>query len=104
MTRAELMTEIRARLTKAHGRRLKGIVLYGSEARGDAGPDSDIDLLVLLEGPIDLARDLDANLDAVYPLALEVGRRISAIPTDIEEYERVWCPLYENARREGVLV
>ena len=51
--RDRVMREIRRRLESAYGARLRGIVLYGSEARGDAGPDSDIDLLVLLEGPVD---------------------------------------------------
>jgi len=32
------------------------IVLYGSRARGDAAPDSDWDLLVLLDGPVDDCR------------------------------------------------
>jgi len=104
MTREELLTEIRSRLEKAHGRRLRGIVLYGSEARGDAGPDSDIDLLVLLDGPIDYLRDLESNLDALYPLAVEIGRRISAKPVDVKEYERGRWPLYQNARREGIPV
>ena len=102
MTREQLLAEIRVRLEEAHGERLRGIVLYGSEARGEAGPDSDIDLLVLLDGPIDYLRDLERNIDALYPLTLEFGRPISPTPIDANEYETVWCPLYENAHREGV--
>ncbi len=102
MTTAELLGEIKHRLRRAHGRRLRGVVLYGSEARGDAGPDSDIDVLVLLADPIDYGRDLQANLDALYPLSLELGRRISAKPVSQEQYETVDCPLYREARKEGV--
>jgi predicted nucleotidyltransferase len=43
-------------------------VLYGSEARGTAHPDSDVDLLVLLRGPVSLGKDLKTIIDALYPL------------------------------------
>jgi len=102
MTTTELLDEIKNRLKKAHGRRLAGVVLYGSEARGQAGQDSDVDVLVLLEEPIDYGRDLETNLDALYPLSLEIGRRISAKPVSAKEYETVDCPLYRNAHREGI--
>jgi len=104
MTREELLREIKARLASAHGDRLRGVVLYGSEARGDAGPDSDVDVLVLLEGRIDYAKDLEMNLNALYPLVLEIGRRISAKPVSAAEYDAVDCPLYQIARREGITV
>ena len=102
MTTEELLREIKTRLAGVHGKRLRGIVLYGSEARGEAGPDSDIDVLVLLEGPVDLGRDLETNLHALYPLALQLERRISAKPVSAREYETFDCPLYRNARREGI--
>jgi len=102
MTTTELLAEIKNRLEKAHGSRLAGVVLYGSEARGQAAKDSDVDVLVLLEGPIDYRRDLEANLDALYPLSLEIGRRISAKPVSAAEYETVDCPLYRIAHREGI--
>jgi predicted nucleotidyltransferase len=103
MSNQELLRQIKERLKAVHGDRLKGVILYGSQARGDYRPDSDIDVLVLLEGPIRFGRDLEKNLGAVYPLALELGRRISAKPVSAEQYRTVDCPLYRNARAEGIL-
>lgn len=104
MTRDQLLRKIKARLAAAHGDRLRSVVLYGSEARGNAQPDSDIDVLVLLDGPVDYGRDLEANLDALYPLALQIGRRISAKPVAAAEYDTMECPLYQSAHREGIAV
>ena len=104
MERQELLQKVKARLAKVHGERLHGVVLYGSEARGDAEPESDIDLLVLLEEPIDFARDLEANLNAVYPLSLETGRRISVKSVPASQYDTIHCPLYDNAHKEGIPV
>jgi predicted nucleotidyltransferase len=103
MTTEAILSRIKARLRAVHGDRLRGVVLYGSEARGQARPDSDIDILVLLDGPVDYGRDLEANLQAVYPLSLELGRRISAKPVPASEYETAECPLYRMAHREGIL-
>ncbi len=103
MERQKLLTEIRERLLKAHGYRLRGVVLYGSEVRGEARPDSDVDVLVLLEGPIDYGRDLRTNIDALYDLVLAFDRPISAKPVDIAAYEKAAYPLYRNAKAEGVL-
>ena len=103
MTREELVDEIGSRLREVHGERLKGVVLYGSEARGDAEPDSDIDVLVLLEGPIAYGQELRKSIHAVYPLTLELGRPVSPKVVDAEEYETFDCPLYREAHREGIL-
>jgi len=104
MTREELLKEIKCRLTTIQGERLRGAVLYGSEARGTEEPDSDIDVLVFLEGPVAFGHDLETNLEALYPLSLQIERRISALPIDASEYESVECPLYQNAHREGILI
>jgi len=96
-----LLQELRSRLEAVHGSRLKGVVLYGSEARGDAQADSDIDVLVLLDAVSDYGHDLRSNLQALYPLALELERRISPKPVDVHQYQTVDCPLYRRARREG---
>ena len=95
---------IHALLAEAFGSRLQGVVLYGSEARGTADPDSDADLLVLLRGPVALGKDLKITIDALYPLLLELERPIHALPVDAAAYAEGEFPLYRNARKEGVLV
>lgn len=102
MDRETLVREIRARLEEAHGDRLAGVVLYGSEARGEAQADSDIDVLVLLEGPVQYLRDLRVNTVALYPLILEIERPIHADPVEVDVYETSEFPLYRNVRAEGV--
>jgi predicted nucleotidyltransferase len=98
----KLLKQVKARLQAVYGDRLRGVVLYGSEARGDAESDSDIDLLVLLEGEVQLGRDARTIIDAVYPLMIKMGRPIHAQPVEVADFEAGQYALYRNARREGV--
>ena len=102
MNKQVILETIKTRLQKVYRERLVGVVLYGSVARGDITDESDIDILVLLNGPVEYGNDLETNINALYPLSLELGRRISAKPVDANEYETVMCPLYEASRKEGI--
>jgi len=80
------------------------VILYGSIARGQAAPDSDIDLLVLLEAPLDYFTELRQLVDVLYPMQLESERLISAKPVLFNDFEMGTVSLYRNARRDGVAV
>jgi predicted nucleotidyltransferase len=96
--------EIRARLEEAFGARLKKIVLYGSEARDEAAPDSDIDLLVVLAGNVKLGPDLKVIVNALYPLQLEVIRPLEAFPIAEADFEAEDYAMIRDAKQEGVLL
>lgn len=102
MGNEELLAEIRPCLAQAYGPRLDSVVLYGSEARGEGRPDSDIDILVLLTGPVQLWRDLRTATRALLPLSLRLDRPISAKPVNVGDYESGSAPLYRRAQAEGL--
>lgn len=85
-----------------YGNRLKRVILYGSEAMGNAAPDSDIDLLVLLEGTVSLGKETETIVKALYPLQLEILRPIHAIPVNVKTYDAGEFALFRNAKKEGI--
>ena len=98
-----VLDELKDRLTLAYGERLHAVVLFGSEARGDARPDSDIDVLAVLKTLSgDYGDELERGLAAVYQVALRLGRRVGVKPLVREEYERGDSPLLREVRRSGV--
>ncbi|MDR3528417.1 MAG: nucleotidyltransferase domain-containing protein [Rhizomicrobium sp.] len=48
-----ILARLKRELAALYGTRLKQVLLYGSRARGDHRDDSDYDVLVVLEGPVD---------------------------------------------------
>jgi uncharacterized protein len=48
-----ILARLKRELEVLYGARLKQVLLYGSRARGDHRDDSDYDVLVVLEGPLD---------------------------------------------------
>lgn len=97
-----MFKKIRNCLDSEFGDRLRGIIVYGSEARNDASPDSDIDVLVLLDDVPSFAQDLRRCVDSLFPLSLEIDRRISAKPVPSSLYNKSDCPLFRHVQKEGI--
>ena len=104
MNRDQLLESIKHRLEDVYGDRLRGVVLYGSHARGEAEEDSDIDLMVLLDGPVAFGEELRKIIRTLYPLQLEIIHPVHATPVDIDVYEAGEFALYRNAKTEGILL
>jgi len=105
MTRQELIHRIKERLQALYGPRFRGLVLYGSVARGDHGPHSDLDLLCLLEGPVNMIAEISPIVEALSDLQRENYQQIISVKAvDIEHFQRGAYPLVIEAAREGVPV
>jgi predicted nucleotidyltransferase len=98
------LSRCRQVLARHYGNRLRAILLYGSSAWGDAAPESDVDLLVVLDGPVDVVAEARHLTDLLYPVQLECDRYVSAKAASADEYRRGRLQLYRNVQREGVPV
>jgi len=99
-----ILAELRQRLQQAYGRRLVKLLLYGSQARGDAEPAADIDVLVVLEGPVDASAEIARTEFDVAEISLAHDAVITCLFVSREQFDQEQSPLLMNARREGVPV
>ena len=82
------------------------IILYGSQARRDARPESDWDFLILIKGPVNDAR-VDAIRHRLYEIEWETGQVISSIVRSRDKWNSPpWSstPFFQNVTREGVIL
>ena len=103
-TLEDVIRELDGGLRKLYGERHRGLVLYGSYARGEADEGSDVDLLLLLEGQVQAGTEIRRSSDLVASLSLEAGRVLSVIPVSVEDYQESSDPYLVNARREDALL
>ncbi len=99
-----VLVELRSQLDELYGSRLVQLVLYGSQARGDAVPGSDVDVLVVLAGAVDPATEIERVSPITAALSLEHDIVISCVYISEERYIQENSPLLLNVRREGIAV
>ena len=100
----KILGELREQFEEVYGDRLVEIVLYGSQARGDADAESDIDVLVVLEGPVDQTREYERTRDWRLDLLLAEGALVSIVFMDEDRFTHRHGPFLRNVRREGIRV
>jgi predicted nucleotidyltransferase len=94
---------VAGRLRSIYGSRLLELILFGSVARGEGDPESDLDVLAVLRGPLDRAVERRRLDEPLWELMLAVGRVVSVIPVEQHDLDDE-SPLMLNVRREGVRV
>ncbi|GEM_PF-199355 len=98
----EILKEFKTEIKELYGKRLKKVILYGSWARGEATEDSDIDVLIVLEGKVLPGREIDRMIDIITKINLKYGVLISVYPVSEKDFHEVRSPLLMNIRKEGI--
>lgn len=92
-------------IRKIYGKKLKSVILYGSYARGDFKPDSDIDIMILVDSTEMEIEELGKQLSwCTYDFNEEHDTDIKPIAKS-DTHFRKWLgvyPFYTNVQREGV--
>ena len=91
-------------LSRLYGDRLRAVVLFGSWARGDAHPESDVDLLVVLDEVRSRRTEIARMSDILWRHSLEHDTVVTEIPVSESDYRESDEPLLVRARSEGVLL
>jgi predicted nucleotidyltransferase len=99
-----ILAELRRRFEALYGERLVQMILFGSQARGDAEPGSDIDVLVVLKDPVHPGEEIHRTIDIVAALALQHNEVISCVFMGEDRFTHRQGPLLRNVRREGIAI
>ncbi len=97
----ELLARLRAGLESLYGDRLARVILYGSQARGDAHDESDVDVAVVLHGEVEVFAEIDRMGDLAFGLMLEFGPHISTYPLTVRAVDHRTKPIVFSLLAEG---
>lgn len=97
-----VLREARTALHNLYGDRLKRIVVFGSQARGDAHADSDIDLAIVLTPPVDAYAESQRTSDLVVNMAIRHGVALSMLHLSTEELANTQHSLIRTLHEEGI--
>ena len=99
-----VILDLRQQLSGIYGDRLDALLLFGSQARGQSERDSEIDVLVVLKGPVDPGKEIGRTGAIQSSLSLKYDRVVSCVFVSDQRYSSEQSPLLINIRREGMNV
>lgn len=103
----KILMELAEMLQEVYRDKLKAVILYGSVARGTATDDSDVDIMVLVDGTDQELRAFEDRLsDVSTDISIKYFKVFSIIDVRYQEYMD-WMhvsPFYRNVSEEGVVL
>ncbi|MBD0336833.1 MAG: nucleotidyltransferase domain-containing protein [Cyanobacteria bacterium Co-bin13] len=99
-----ILKSLKDYLEEEYQDRLDQVILFGSQAREEATEDSDIDVLIVLNDPVNTSAEINRTGHFVAQLCLEHNLLISRLFLPKSRFEAENSPLLANIRREGIAV
>jgi predicted nucleotidyltransferase len=100
----EPVRQLERELRNLYGARFRGLLLYGSYARGEANEGSDVDLLLLLAGPVDPVQEVLRLGPVKWPLALANDVVLSVVPVSQDKFHSSPDLFLSTVRQDAVAV
>lgn len=99
-----LARRMREGLSEIYRKRLRGVFLYGSRARGEQGPDSDVDILIVLDRVGLYGEELERTSKLASDLSLDAGVIVSRTFASEVDWQTGAKPFLVSARAEAIEV
>ncbi len=93
-------------LRKTYRQNYSRLVVFGSEARGKARPDSDVDVLVVLKNEKDHWSEFNRVIRLAYEVTFGQGIPVvlSAFVSTEKQYRKGGSPFLTSIKKEGIAV
>jgi uncharacterized protein len=101
----QIANEYKASLQNLYGNELVELILFGSYARGDNHPESDLDFAIVFRNPTARpAAEIAKTSSISSRLSLKYGLMLSSLPTSLHKKQTSMQGIYQEIRREGIII
>lgn len=91
-------------LIQLYQEELDKIILFGSRARGDDRPDSDYDILIVLNNDFNYSEEIEKTSEFISNISLKYDIVISRGFANSFDYLNSKIPFFLNVRKEGIIL
>ena len=96
-----ILQNLRHQMEILYQDRLHSLILFGSQARGDANIDSDIDVLIVLKDDIDSWTEIKRTGGIISQICLDNSILVSSLFVSIKQFITQDTALFRNIKKEG---
>ena len=98
----EIASKVRSELEKLYGERLRGVYLYGSAARDQLTPDSDIDIAIVIDEIQSRFEEIERTGQLGSDVSLEYDTLVTFLFISEDDYNKGRFAIHRNIKEEGI--
>jgi len=98
----EIAGKVREDLERLYGERLRGVYLYGSAARDQLTPDSDIDIAIVLDKVKSAYEEIEYTGQLGSDVSLEYDTLVTFLFISEDDYNKGRFAIHRNIKEEGI--
>ncbi|MDJ0844415.1 nucleotidyltransferase domain-containing protein [Crocosphaera sp.] len=99
-----MLEELSIEVKKIYQDQLSRVILYGSQARGEAQIDSDVDVLIVLQHPFNYSQELERTSQLIADLSLKYNILISRLFIDKQRLYSDNSSFIRNINKDGIVL